>query len=77
MDIKKGGKVEEKITVEVKKIPKRIVCVTQYEDDTFAFSFYGCQSRQEVKPLLDQCEREVRRRLNRGTPLCPQNRECI
>ena len=52
-----------------KKIPKRIVCITQFDDNSLHFSFAGCLGRAEVKKLLDLCDREARRRLARAIPL--------
>lgn len=52
-----------------KKIPKRIICITQFDDNSLHFGFTGFSGRAEVKKLLDLCDREARKRLARAIPL--------
>jgi len=57
---------------ERKPIPKRIVCITQFEDASIVCSFFGCRSRQDYGPLLMAADRQARKKLATGVPLCPE-----
>lgn len=55
-----------------KLLPKRIVCITQMEDDSIVCSYFGCTARHHILPLLGAADRQARKRLAMGIPLSPE-----
>jgi hypothetical protein len=52
----------------VKTIKHQIV-LTRFVDDSVEFKYEGLNKRSDAVPLLRQCDRDIRHRLNKGKPL--------
>lgn len=51
------------------KVIKHRIVLTRFEDNSMEFVYEGLSKRSEATPLLRECDRDIRLRLNRGKPL--------